>query len=64
MSKEIQAVLEKAGEEMIFLGPDHPYYRLLADLVASVRNAWQEGYDSASVSPAENPYRYRSIDSL
>lgn len=62
MSKDIRLVLEKADEEMIFLGPDHPYYGLLAALVTSVRNAWQEGYESASGGPAENPYAYRSID--
>ncbi|WP_458111978.1 hypothetical protein M1D88_17225 [Arthrobacter sp. R1-13] len=59
MSRDIQMVLEKADEEMIFLGPDHPYYGLLAALVTSVRNAWQEGYDSASGGPAENPYGFR-----
>lgn len=62
MSKDIQRVLEKAREEMIFLGPDHPYYELLAALAASVRQAWQEGYDhNALGGPAENPYQYRAI---
>jgi hypothetical protein len=63
MSKDIQAVLEKAGEEMIFLGPDHPYHGLLAALAASVRSAWQEGYDHcASGGPAENPYGFGSVN--
>jgi hypothetical protein len=62
MSLEIQGILEKAGEEMIFLGPDHPYYELLAGLTASVRQAWQEGYDQgAQRGPAENPYKYRAV---
>jgi len=42
---------------MIFLGPDHPSYALLAELVGSVRVAWQEGYESGRHgAAAANPY--------
>jgi hypothetical protein len=58
MDKRIRDLLVRAEEEMIFLGPDHPTYSLLAGLVASVRDAWQEGYDHARRGgSAENPYR-------
>ncbi|GAB13784.1 hypothetical protein ARGLB_048_00080 [Arthrobacter globiformis NBRC 12137] len=42
----VQAAVEKAREEMLFIGPDHPYYRLLAELVTAVETAWQQGYDA------------------
>lgn len=59
MGKDIREVLDRAREEMIFIGPDHPYYELLAGLVASVRAAWQEGYDDAAAGRADgNPYGY------
>jgi hypothetical protein len=56
MSRHILDVLVRAEEEMIFLGPDHPSYALLADLVSSVRTAWQEGYESGGHGAAANPY--------
>jgi hypothetical protein len=57
MSSQIVEVLNRAEEEMIFLGPDHPYYPLLADLVGSVRRAWQEGYEAGRhQGAAGNPY--------
>jgi hypothetical protein len=56
MSRHILDVLVRAEEEMIFLGPDHPSYALLADLVSSVRTAWQEGYEFGRHGAAANPY--------
>jgi hypothetical protein len=42
---------------MIFIGPDHPYYPLLAGLVAAVRVAWQQGFDHCrSGGSGANPY--------
>jgi hypothetical protein len=58
MNSRIWDLLVRAEEEMIFVGPDHPSYELLAGLVASVRDAWQEGYNHARRGGAdENPYR-------
>jgi hypothetical protein len=55
---EIRAVVEKAQEEMIFIGPDHPYYPLLADLVSAVARAWEQGYDHRRAGGRDgNPYR-------
>jgi hypothetical protein len=63
MSQDIRNVLDRAGEEMIFLGPDHPMYELLAALVASVRGAWQEGYEQGINGGREgNPYRHRPLN--
>ncbi|WP_336715821.1 hypothetical protein [Arthrobacter sp. USHLN218] len=56
MSRHILDVLVRAEEEMIFLGPDHPSYTLLAELVSSVRSAWQEGYESGCHGAGANPY--------
>jgi hypothetical protein len=42
---QVRAAVDKAEDEMIFIGPDHPYYPLLADLVAAVGKAWQQGYE-------------------
>ncbi|NKX56542.1 hypothetical protein [Arthrobacter mobilis] len=58
MDKRIRDLLVRAEEEMIFIGPDHPSYELLAGLVASVRDAWQEGYEQGRNGGAgTNPYR-------
>jgi hypothetical protein len=61
MSEEtkIRAVIDKAREEMIFVGPDHPYYALLADLVSAVESAWQQGYAHRCTGGANhNPYSW------
>lgn len=59
MDNKILAVIDKAREEMIFIGPDHPYYPLLADLVSAVEEAWQQGYAHRRAGGAEdNPYRW------
>jgi hypothetical protein len=42
---QVRAAVDKAAEEMIYIGPDHPYYPLLAELVSAVGNAWQQGYE-------------------
>ncbi|MEV7456818.1 hypothetical protein [Pseudarthrobacter oxydans] len=42
---QVRAALDKAWDEMIFIGPDHPYYSLLAELVSAVGKSWQQGYD-------------------
>jgi hypothetical protein len=58
MSTQILDILNRAGEEMIWVGPDHPTYELLAGLVTSVQQAWQEGYDQGRRGGTEhNPYR-------
>ena len=58
MSNQILDILNRAGEEMVWVGPDHPTYELLAGLVASVQQAWQEGYDHGRRGDANhNPYR-------
>ncbi|EMY32323.1 hypothetical protein D477_020758 [Arthrobacter crystallopoietes BAB-32] len=57
MSRQIHDVLVRAEEEMIFLGPDHPMYSLLAELSGAVRTAWQEGHESGRRGAgAVNPY--------
>jgi hypothetical protein len=57
----VRAVVDKAEDEMIFIGPDHPYYPLLAELVAAVGKAWQQGYEHArhGGNPS-NPYAWSS----
>jgi len=55
---QIRAVLDRARDEMIFIGPDHPYYPLLADLVSAVGNAWQQGYDQGNRGRQVNPYTW------
>ncbi|MFD1213905.1 hypothetical protein ACFQ36_17855 [Arthrobacter sp. GCM10027362] len=58
MDNHIRDLLVRAEEEMIFLGPDHPTYELLAGLVAAVRDAWQEGYARGRRGGSnDNPYR-------
>ena len=57
----VRAAVEKAREEMLFIGPDHPYYPLLAEMVNAVEKAWQQGYDAhRSGGPKSNPYNWRS----
>ena len=56
---QVRAAVDRATDEMIFIGPDHPYYRLLADLVTAVGNAWQQGYEQGKLGPQVNPYTWR-----
>ena len=54
---QIRAAIDRATEEMIFIGPDHPYYFLLADLVTAVGKAWQQGYEQGRRGGLHpNPY--------
>jgi hypothetical protein len=58
---DIRVVVDRAQEEMIFIGPDHPYYPLLAGLVSAVAGAWQQGYDHRRAGGRDNnPYRWDS----
>lgn len=58
---KIHAMIDRAREEMIFIGPDHPYYALLAGLVSAIEGAWQQGYDHRCAGGTDdNPYRWRS----
>lgn len=58
---KIRAAIDQAREEMIFIGPDHPYYALLASLVSAVQGAWQQGYDHHGAGGTDdNPYSWRS----
>jgi hypothetical protein len=44
---------------MLWVGPDHPSYKLLAELTHAVRDAWQEGFEHARHGAAkDNPYHY------
>jgi hypothetical protein len=55
----VRAAVEKAREEMLFIGPDHPYYPLLAEMVTAVERAWQQGYDAQrNGKPKSNPYSW------
>jgi hypothetical protein len=57
--KPVWVAVEKAREEMLFIGPDHPYYPLLAEIVAAVEAAWQQGYDAhRNGQPNSNPYSW------
>lgn len=56
---QVRAAVDRATYEMIFIGPDHPYYRLLADLVTAVGNAWQQGYEQGKLGRQVNPYTWR-----
>jgi hypothetical protein len=57
----IRAALDQAREEMIFIGPDHPYYALLADLVGAIEEAWQQGYEHhRGGGTDDNPYSWRA----
>jgi hypothetical protein len=58
---KIRAAIDQAREEMIFIGPDHPYYALLADLVSAIEGAWQQGYDHRCGGGTDNnPYSWRA----
>jgi hypothetical protein len=55
----VRAAVDKAEDEMIFIGPDHPYYPLLAELVSAVGKAWQQGYEQGrSGGQHPNPYTW------
>ncbi len=54
---QVRAAVDKAEEEMIYIGPDHPYYPLLAQLVSAVGKAWQQGYEQGRRGGHQpNPY--------
>lgn len=56
---QIRAVIDQAQDELIFIGPDHPYYPLLTGLVSAIGVAWQQGYDQRRAGgPDANPYRW------
>lgn len=58
---KIRAAIDQAREEMIFIGPDHPYYPLLAALVSAIENAWQQGYDHCCGGGTDgNPYSWHT----
>lgn len=58
---KIRATIDQAREEMIFLGPDHPYYALLAGLVSAVEGAWRQGYDHGRAGGTDhNPYGWHA----
>ncbi|MCU1567935.1 MAG: hypothetical protein JWQ56_2872 [Pseudarthrobacter sp.] len=60
---QVRAAVDKAEDEMIYIGPDHPYYPLLAELVAAVGKAWQQGYEQGRHGgPHANPYAWNSPD--
>jgi hypothetical protein len=42
---QVRAAVDRATDEMIYIGPDHPYYSILADLVSAVGEAWQQGFE-------------------
>ncbi|TLM83349.1 hypothetical protein FDW83_10300 [Pseudarthrobacter sp. NamE2] len=57
----VRAALDKAEDEMIYIGPDHPYYPLLAELVSAVGEAWQQGYEQGRLGGQHpNPYTWSS----
>jgi hypothetical protein len=59
MGNQVRAAVDKAREEMIFIGPDHPYYPLLAELVSAIGKAWQQGYEQGCGSGQHiNPYTW------
>lgn len=58
---QVRAAVEKAAEEMIYIGPDHPYYPLLAELVSAIGKAWQQGYERGRRGGNHtNPYLWDS----
>jgi hypothetical protein len=60
---QVRATVDRAAEEMIYIGPDHPYYPLLADLVSAVGKAWQQGYEQGRRGGREpNPYTWARRD--
>jgi hypothetical protein len=57
--RDVLVIIDRAREEMIYIGPDHPYYPLLADLVSAIPDAWQQGYNSHQAGRSGvNPYRW------
>ena len=57
--KEVLVIIDRTREEMIYIGPDHPYYPLLSDLVSAIPDAWQQGYNSRQAGRSSvNPYRW------
>jgi hypothetical protein len=55
---DIRKIIDEAREEIIFIGPDHPYYPLFAGLVSAIAGAWQQGYDHHRAGGTDtNPYR-------
>jgi hypothetical protein len=63
--KDVLVIMDRAREEMmIFIGPDHPYYPLLYDLVSAIPDAWQQGYNSHQAGRSSiNPYRWNAAGS-
>ena len=56
---QVRAALDKASDEMLFIGPDHPYYPLLAELVSAVGKSWQQGYEHGRRGGLHtNPYAW------
>ena len=56
---QVRGAVDRATDEMIYIGPDHPYYPLLADLVTAVGNAWQQGYEQGRRGGhGPNPYKW------
>jgi hypothetical protein len=62
--KDVLVIIDRAREEMIYIGPDHPYYPLLSDLVSAIPDAWQQGYNSHQAGRSSiNPYRWNDAGS-
>jgi hypothetical protein len=62
--KDVLVIIDKARDEMIYIGPDHPYYPLLSDLVSAIRDAWQQGYNSHKAGRSSiSPYRWNDAGS-
>lgn len=56
---DIRSIIDQAQDELIFIGPDHPYYPLLTGLLSAIGGAWQQGYDHRRAGgPDANPYRW------
>lgn len=56
---QVRAAVDKAWDEMIFIGPDHPYYPLFAELVSAIGKAWQQGYEHGRGGGQHlNPYSW------
>jgi hypothetical protein len=62
--KHVLVIIDRAREEMIYIGPDHPYYPLLSDLVSAIPDAWQQGYNSYKADRSSiNPYGWNDARS-
>jgi len=62
--KDVLVIIDRAREELIYIGPDHPYYPLLSDLVSAIPDAWQQGYNSRQVGRSNiSPYRWNDAGS-